>query len=282
MTTQLLGGSCSAIDLGSTYPLTPQQVARFRDQGFIKLKNVLSPQTIEYYGARITEQVHRLNDLHKPMAQRTTYEKAFLQVMNIWTKSPVVKQFAFSRRLARIAAELMGVRGVRMYHDQALYKEAGGGLTPWHADQYYWPVDTPNTCTVWVPLQATALEMGALAFSAGSHRFASGRDLEISDDSEKRISKALLETGLPLIEEPFDLGEVSYHYGWTFHRAGPNTSGRPRAVMTVIYIEDGCRLTRPANKNQQNDWNTWMPGAAIGQPVDTPLNPLLYREDPAG
>ena len=267
----------TGIDLDSPNAQNPDQLARFRQDGYIKLKDVLTPAKLAHYGPEITRQVHRLNELHKPMAQRTTYEKAFLQVMNIWTKSPEVKEFSFSRRLARLAAELMGVRGVRMYHDQALYKESGGGVTPWHADQYYWPVATNNTCTVWVPLQATPKDMGPLAFSVGSHRFAKGRDMEISDDSEKQISKALLETGLPLIDEPFDLGEVSYHYGWTFHRAGPNTTGRPRAVMTVIYIEDGCLLSQPVNKNQQADWGTWMPGARVGEVVDSPLNPVLYR-----
>ena len=39
----------------------------------------------------------------------------------------------------------MGVAGVRMYHDQALYKEPGGGITPWHVDQVYWPVSNNNT-----------------------------------------------------------------------------------------------------------------------------------------
>lgn len=265
-------------DLDAIYPLTPQQIERFRQQGFIKLKNVLSPQALAFYGKEITDQVFRLNNQTKPMSERTTYEKAFLQIMNLWTKSEVVREFVFSRKLAGIAAELMGVAGVRLYHDQALYKEPGGGVTPWHADQFYWPLSTGNTCTAWIPLQAIPQEMGPLAFSATSHRCRVGRDLEISDESEKKISKQLLETGLPLEESPFDLGEVSYHSGWTFHRAGPNTSSDPRKVMTIIYMEDGIRLAPPASKAQQNDWDTWMPGAKIGEVVDTKLNPVLYRE----
>ena len=47
--------------------------------------------------------------------------------------------------------------------------------------------------------------------------------------------------------------------------------------MTVIYIEDGCLLSQPVNKNQQADWGTWMPGARVGEVVDSPLNPVLYR-----
>ena len=265
--------------LEAPYALEPQQIEKFRRDGYVKLKHVLSPEVIDYYGKEITREVMRLSDQSKPMAERTTYEKAFLQIMNIWTKSDKVMEFVFSRRLARIAAELMGVRGVRLYHDQALYKEPGGGITPWHADQYYWPLSNEHTVTVWIPLQATPLELGPLAFSVGSQRFQLGRDLEISDESETKLQRSLKDHNYPLDEAAFDLGEVSYHYGWTFHRAAPNTSDRARAVMTVIYMEDGIRLIEPKTKNHQSDHKNWMPGAKVGQVVATPLNPVLYRAD---
>ena len=263
-------------DLHDHYPVTAAQVAQFQNDGFIKLKNVLSPATLAHYGRVISDEVARRNTMTKPMAARTTYEKAFLQIMNIWEENAVVREFVFSQRLARLAAELMGVRGVRLYHDQALYKEPGGGLTPWHADQYYWPVSTDNTVTAWIPLQPTPLEMGPLAFSTGSHKYNVGRELEISDESEKRISKELLERGLPQDETPFDLGEVSFHYGWTFHRAGANRSADPRRVMTIIYMEDGCRVIEPKNKNHINDLARWMPGLKPGDVAASKLNPRLY------
>ena len=46
--------------------------------------------------------------------------------MNLWRASEVIQQIVFSKRLASIAAGLMQVDGVRLYHDQALYKEARG------------------------------------------------------------------------------------------------------------------------------------------------------------
>ena len=264
-------------ELQAPYALTDKQIANFREQGFVKLKNVLAPAVLEHYGQEITEWVQRLNGQPKPMAERATYEKAFLQITNLWQKSDLVKEFCFSRRLARLASELMGTRGVRMYHDQALYKEAGGGKTPWHADQFYWPFSSPNTCTVWVPLQAVPREMGPLAFSVGSHKYHVGRDLAISDESETRISKALLEKELPMEESPFDLGEVSYHAGWTFHRAGGNNTALPRRVMTIIYMDADIRVAAPANKSQQVDWDAWLPGTKLGEVPDTPLNPVLYE-----
>ncbi|NJL30347.1 MAG: phytanoyl-CoA dioxygenase family protein [Phycisphaerales bacterium] len=264
-------------ELDQPMTLTPDQVSTFREQGFIKLKNVLSPQVLECYGSEITRLVLTLNTNTTPLEQRNTYQKAFLQVMNLWRHSEVVKEFVFSKRLAKLAADLMGVRGIRLYHDQALYKEPGGGITPWHADQFYWPLSNSNTVTIWIPLQATSMDMGPLAFSVGSHKVPLGRNLGISDESEKIISKTLLESGLPLVDTPFDLGEVSFHYGWTFHRAGPNQSTQPRKVMTVIYMEDGIKLIQPQHKAQEKDWNNWLPGAKVGEVVDTPLNPVLYH-----
>jgi ectoine hydroxylase-related dioxygenase (phytanoyl-CoA dioxygenase family) len=263
------------LDESYTLPLTA--IEHFRRNGYVKLKHVLSPEVIAFYGSEITRMVQVLNNQTKPMSERNTYERAFLQIMNIWTKSAVVQEFSFAPRLAHIAAELMGVDGVRMYHDQALYKESGGGFTPWHVDQYYWPLSNANACTVWVPLQATPLELGPLSFSVGSQVFESGRELEISDESESKIRFNLRD--FPIDESPFDLGEVSYHSGWTFHRASPNTSDHPRAVMTIIYMEDGIRLIEPKRKAHHNDWASWMPGAKIGEVVDTPLNPVLYRRE---
>lgn len=264
------------IDIDSPYVITQEQRRFFQQHGFIKLPRVLSVETLDYFGKHITQQVIERNTLHKPMQQRTTYERAFLQVTNLWRTDRVVEQFVRGKRLARIAAELMGTHGVRLYHDQALYKEPGGGITPWHADQYYWPLSTPNTCTAWIPLQATARDMGPLAFAAGSHRFEFGRDFKISDESELALQQALQRQHFAEEDGPFELGDVSFHSGWTFHHTGANVTTQPRAVMTVIYMEDGIRLTEPIRSEHIADRDAFMPGAIVGAPVATSLNPLLW------
>jgi ectoine hydroxylase-related dioxygenase (phytanoyl-CoA dioxygenase family) len=266
-------------ELGEPFALPAGAIEYFRAEGYVKLKKLFSPELLKFYGEAITRQVVRLNTLTKPMAERSTYERAFLQVMNLWTKDEICRQFSFGKRLARVAAQLMGVKGVRIYHDQALYKEAGGGFTPWHADQYYWPLSNDNTCTAWVPLQTTPLEMGPLAFAARSHRLGFGRDLEISDESEARIREMLGAEKFTYLEEAYELGEISFHSGWTFHRAGGNSSPQARAVMTVIYMEDGIRLVKPRNKHQQQDWEAWLAGCKIGEIANSKLNPVLWKEE---
>ena len=264
-------------DVDSPYALAASARAFYRENGFVKLQDVLSADALRHFGREVTAKVMELNTLHLPLEERTTYQKAFLQVMNLWTTSETIRQFVFGKCLARIAAELMGTRGVRLYHDQALYKEAGGGHTPWHADHYYWPLATDRCCTAWVPLQETPLEMGPLAFAPRSQRFEYGRDLEISDESEAAVGAALEAQGLGQFEEPFRVGEVSFHSGWTFHRAGANRTDRCREVMTVIYMDVDMRLAVPRNRNQVLDRETWCPGATMGKRIETPLNPVLYE-----
>ncbi len=262
-------------ELSAPYGLRKEQIEFYAQNGYLKLTQVFTPAVLNYYQPEISKKVRELNKQTLPLDQRSTYDKAFLQVMNLWVESSIVRELVFSARLARIATELMGCRGVRLYHDQALYKESGGGITPWHADQYYFPVSNDNVVTAWIPLQNTPLEMGVLAFCEKSHLFHHGRDLEISDESELRLAQALKQ--FPVDETQFALGDVSFHAGWTFHRASANRTGQTREVMTIIYMDQDMRLVQPKNKNQESDLEH-CPGVAIGEVIDSPLNPVIFTD----
>jgi ectoine hydroxylase-related dioxygenase (phytanoyl-CoA dioxygenase family) len=263
--------------LDQPYELPKDAIDFFQKNRYIKLKNVFDADTLAWYGQFISQKVAEMNTNDQPLDARDTYGKAFLQIFNLWRADETIRELVFSKRLGKIAADLIQADGVRMYHDQALFKEAGGGITPWHADQYYWPLATDKTITAWIPLQAVPLEMGPLEFSAGSHVIVEGRELAIGDDSEVQIQKKLRVTDFQHVIEPFDLGEVSFHSGWVFHRAGANQTDRMRSVMTIIFMDKDMVLKQPENDNQVNDWNTWCPGATVGEVIDTVLNPVIYQ-----
>jgi ectoine hydroxylase-related dioxygenase (phytanoyl-CoA dioxygenase family) len=263
--------------LDANYSVTPAQVKYFSENGFIKIKNIFDASVIDYMNIVISKEVDRLNNQQIPLEERDTYGKAFLQIMNLWTHTSAVKDIVFSKKIAQIATGLMQTTGVRLYHDQALFKEPKGGHTPWHADQYYWPLATENTVTAWIPLQATPLNYGPLEFSAGSNRLTAGRDKQISDESQAFLEAELKNHKFEHVIEPFDVGEISFHRGWLYHRAGPNVSGNMRKVMTMIYMDKDTLLKTPENHNQQADWDAWCPGATVGEIVNTPLNPVLYE-----
>lgn len=115
--------------LDEPYMLTQEQIDFYQKNRFIKLKSVLNPETVTFFNAVISQQVNEMNQEQTALEDRTTYGKAFLQLFNLWVENAVVKQLIFSKRIAKIAADLMEVNGVRLYHDQALFKEGGGGIT---------------------------------------------------------------------------------------------------------------------------------------------------------
>lgn len=265
-----------ADDLKTPYALSETDLAYFHQNGFVKLKNVLSPALLDYYGEAIARYVAEKSRHYKPINERDTYGKAFLQIENIWLHDALIKEFVMSPRLGKIATDLLGVKGIRLYHDQALFKEAGGGHTPWHVDQHYWPLATDRTIIAWIPLQETSLDMGPMQFAAGSHKMDVGRNMHISDDSEREIDQRMKLNDFKMVAEPYELGEVSFHMGWTFHRAGANVSGKPRNVMTMIYMDEAMRLANPKNKFQENDRQNWIPGVELGDICASPLNPVIY------
>lgn len=262
--------------LESDYPLAPEQIADFQKNGCALLRGVCSPAEIAAYRPVINDAAYRYNTQTLPLEQRDTYGKAFLQIMNLWRQDEAVRRFTLARRFAKIAADLMGVEGVRLYHDQALYKEGHGGLTPWHQDQFYWPLDTNNTVTMWMPLVDVPIEMGALTFATGSHKEGFLGHLAISDESQEMWDKLVKERGFPVVNAPMVAGDATFHSGWTLHCAPGNMGETTREVMTVIYFADGVKTMVPDNPYRQNDLEGWLPGVKPGEPAASPLNPLLY------
>ena len=213
--------------LDDARPLPDEAAKRFREQGHVRVNALASPAEVAAYRPAVVETGPRGLFDRRPIGERDTYGKAFLQMFNLWTLDERVRALVFARRFARAAAELMGVDGVRLYHDQALFKEPGGGLTPWHQDQFYWPLDTEHTITLWLPLVPITVEMGPMTFASGSHRLGKLSDLAISDESEAAFSRAVAEHGLACTEpEPYASGDATFHAGWTLHRAPPEPDGR--------------------------------------------------------
>ena len=89
-------------------------------------KNVLSKEEVAAYRDVINNAAYKYNTEKRSLQERDTYGKAFLQIMNLWEVDENVRKFTLAKRFAGIAAELLGVEKVRLYHDQALYKEPGG------------------------------------------------------------------------------------------------------------------------------------------------------------
>ncbi|MDE2127734.1 MAG: phytanoyl-CoA dioxygenase family protein [Armatimonadetes bacterium] len=265
-------------DLSDAYPLDAGSVEHYRTEGHVLLRGVASPLEVAAYRPAIAAAVAAYNRETRPMEERDTYHKAFIQITNLWQRDQTVARFVLATRFAEIAARLMGVDGVRLYHDQALFKEAHGGLTPWHQDQFYWPLDTSDTVTMWMPLVDVPVEMGALTFASRSQQGGFLGHIGISDESQEEFDQYVAGKGYTPTCSAMQAGDATFHSGWTLHSAPGNSTDQVREVMTVIYFADGTRvMADPGNENRLVDLAAWLPGVAPGEPAISPLNPLLYR-----
>lgn len=265
-------------DLQSDFPLTQEQMESYQAKGHILLREVATSDEIAAYRPVLSGLVHDLNQQTKPLNERDTYGKAFIQIGNLWEHSEAAKRFVLARRFAKIAAELMGVDGVRIYHDQALYKEAGGGHTPWHQDQIYWPLDTDKTITMWMPLVPVSEEIGSMTFASGTHTRGFISRQVISDESHRTMKEYVENNAIETVTYgAMAAGDATFHAGWTLHSAPGNPTDTMREVMTIIYVADQTKVLEPDSSARRNDLSRWLPGLAPGDLIDSPLNPLIYR-----
>lgn len=251
--------------------VTATEVEAFSADGFVVVDNLLNGEELERYGAAVDAAVaHRYHWDTRPLGERTRYEQSFRQCINLWEDSPRVRPLTFHPLIGAAAAALLGVNAVRIWHDQALYKEAGGRDTAPHLDHDYWAIEEPLTITAWIPFDGSTEAAGAMGYIPGSHTFevqtfadifrGDGFDLEHGDEAR----------GVPprFVEVP--RGAVAFHHGRTIHLARPNRTNRARRVHTIIFFADGC--TRRDRKHPSVD----RAGIPVGAPIASPLTPIAW------
>jgi hypothetical protein len=256
-------------ELSQPFTLAPAQVESFRCHGYIKLKHVLSPGALSLLRCEMAA-------MFEQEGEQLGHRFGSLEMM--WEQNQIVRAFVFSARLARLAAELLGVAAVRLYHDNGLSKQPGCGRTPWHYDDHHFPIATQNVCTVWIPLQEIPDAMGPLGFAKGMDVVELVEDIPFNkfDTSyDRRVSGRLRDHHIEVDSSPFELGEISFHHNRNFHTAGPNRTTTPRMVLATTYFEDGARVI-DAPHMVNGDWRRFIPGVEPGQVIDTPLNPVLF------
>jgi len=266
--------------LHADYTLADADCQKFNADGWICLKQVLTDAVLAEYAHEIRKLTDEFARKHytKPVSERDTYGKAFIQHENLFVNSDKVKEFVMSKKLGKIAATLMGVDGVRVYHDQALFKEPGpNNPTPFHQDQIYWPLDC-KTCTMWMPLSNTAAKQGTMHFASKSQSLGYMGRMPISDESEQQLKQLIQNRGFQ-VEFAGDLkaGDATFHDGFTIHGAVGNDSDSMREAMTIIFYEDKSKIIEPDSPERRNDLARWFPGLQPGDVAASPINPLTYH-----
>ena len=123
----------TAPELDQPYSLAPETIDHYRKHGYALVRGLATPEEVAFYRQRIKASTDEVAKAYAKLEDRDTYGKAFIQNMNLWRHDEAVARFTLAKRFGRVAAELMGVTGVRLYHDHLLVKEPKTvAKTPWH------------------------------------------------------------------------------------------------------------------------------------------------------
>jgi len=254
-------------------PAVPEPIVEsFRRDGFVVVPDLLTEEELERFGAWVDRAVAtRTAHDRRRLEEKSLYEQSFLQCINLWEDHPGLRALTFHPRIAGCAAALIGVERLRLWHDQALYKEPGGRETDAHQDQPYWPIEETDTVTAWIPFDGSTEETGCMGYVPGSHRAGLRRFVNIFLGAPEDVlaRPELAGTNPVFVEVP--RGSVAFHHGLTVHLARPNRSARVRRVHTAIYFRDG--LTRAKVGIHQS-----VDRAAIrpGEPIASDATPIAW------
>jgi hypothetical protein len=272
----------TAYDLAKVYPIEAGQCAQYRREGHILLRTVATAEEVEYHHpivVRLVDAYARIHEVEVGTGQRApVYE----YLANVWQKDEDLRDFVCCPRFARIAAELMGVPAVRLYHDEAIVKEPGGLPAPWHKDHFGWPLATHQTIKMWLALTDISCETAAISFATGSHHGALFPEVFPSYESNELFKRIIHDHRFPVVSYQMKAGDAIFFSGEILHSTHANTSGKSRQSLAIIYFADGSRVMKPNHEHRQADLAEFLPGLAPGDLAAGDLNPLLYplKEEP--
>jgi ectoine hydroxylase-related dioxygenase (phytanoyl-CoA dioxygenase family) len=244
----------------SEYPITDEQVSFFRENGYVRLDNVLNDEELEVVRRGMekarAERKGFVRDLAGGDGADEERRDRILQMLNLWENFPEIRAYALAPRVARLAQRLTGSPAIYLYHDQALIKEPGpSAASPWHQDQPYWPSKEPGMLSCWMALDDVTVERGCMQFIPGSHKWGEFPPISFKGDGpglQDYLSDEQKGKWKPVPVE-LKAGSCTFHHGLTFHYTNPNTTDHIRRALVTIYIPDG--VTYAAEEKMENPFS---------------------------
>jgi ectoine hydroxylase-related dioxygenase (phytanoyl-CoA dioxygenase family) len=249
--------------------LGPEAMASYREQGFLVVEPFLDDGEVEEWRDAVEEAVAergrvRFNDVVDSDDGSAYYEQVFLQRVNLWQTNKRVRDLMLDARLGAVAASLAGVPGLRIWHDQALFKPPYGNPTAFHLDVPYWSFSSRDAISVWVALDDATLENGCLYYVPGSHKAATFDNVGIGNEIGALFDVYPEWRDVAPVPCPVRAGGALFHNGLTFHGAGANMTPRWRRAMTCGYMPEGSTFNGIANVLPPDQ----LARLSVGDPLD--------------
>jgi phytanoyl-CoA hydroxylase len=267
--------------------LSPDQITFYRENGYVIIPNILSPQHLEAWremvDSAVGERSWRMPNKDQEDStnvEEEFYHNVFTQRVNLWQSNPKMRELLFDIApiIGRISSELEGDPTYRLWHDQALYKEPFANATSLHIDAPFWSFETLNAISMWVALDNATMQNGCMYMLQGSHTLIKNKTKREGSFKEIKIAQNMnqLFDAYPETREcvsvPVEMpaGSCSFHSGVTVHGAGPNMSNKRRRAMTYQMYPDGCTFNGKKNILTQERFDVLRVGDVLNDDENNP------------
>jgi phytanoyl-CoA hydroxylase len=263
--------------------LTPDQIATYQEQGFLVIPDFLDSEELAHWRQFTQEAVDQrleqtrgkeflegLNNQDNPDAY---YAQVFTQCLKLADTHPGMRELMLDPRLGELAATLAGVDGIRIWHDQALFKPPFGNPTGWHLDNPYWSFSSRQSLSLWVALDDATLGNGCMWYVPGSHKTATFENAGIGPNLADLFKKYPEWRKIDPVACPCGAGSAVLHSGLTAHGAGANMTNKPRRAMTCAYMPEGSMFNGNPNILPKDYFNSLKVGDVLNNDA---VNPLIW------
>lgn len=266
--------------------LSKEKIDFYQDNGFVVIEDFLNKEELEEWRKAVTEAIEERNGKKMPgksvqvgeedgiNEDAEYFNNVFDQLLNLWQTNEKVRDIMLDERIGKMASELSGASGIRIWHDQALIKRPRANPTSWHLDTPFWSFSDRRALSIWVALDDVTLENGCLFFIPGSHQKTTfenvgiGKNMGAIFDVYKEFRQTHPHAAV------MKAGSCSFHNGLTIHGAHANMTPGFRRAMTCAYMPDGNVFNGVPNILPDEYLKT----LKIGDLLDSEeQNPLIYQ-----
>ena len=217
--------------------LSPQQIARWRYDGFLSPFPLLDAAELQY----CRDGLARLEKwLGAPVNATEELKWRTMPYLTL----PWAAKLASDPRILDVVEDLLGP-DILIFTGTFFIKEPRSPtIAAWHQDSTYFGLEPKETLTVWVALSEAneaAGCMDALSFRGKPRQLSHvSRVVKNSVNRAGQVITEPLDEGAP-VAMPLAAGSFSMHHGLCAHRSGPNTANHRRIGMGFNFIPASVR-----------------------------------------
>ena len=268
---------------------TDRHISQFERDGFLVVDKLLEPKTLPSLRQAFDDLFHgKFETGVRPDEVNWQAQNGdpslTRQICNGWKANREIARIVLDAALGKHIAALGGWPGVRIMHDNVLWKPPATKSLGFHQDSAYLAWFTPSDLlTCWIALDDTRADGGTIEFVRGSHRWQHGKpdgEFHAPADYRKPMREAAIREGVEaeIVHVEVEAGGGSFHHGWTWHGSGPNTSSTPRRALVLHAMRSDVEY-QPQNFNQGNG-PVYSRYRRLGDNrLDENHFPVLWRED---